>query len=164
MTTTDDQVRWLSPEERAAWLAVAALIVKLPNALDAQLQHDQRLSFFEYMILAVLSEQDDHTLQMSDIAEFTSGSLSRLSHTVTRLEREGLVTRERMRGPGRRTCARLTDAGYAKVVAAAPGHVERVREVLIDAVTPEQLDALRGIGEAVLARIDPDRTCTDGRV
>lgn len=149
-----DEVHWLTPDERAAWLAVAALIVKLPNALDAQLQADQQLSFFEYMVLAVLSEREDRTLQMSDIAAATSASLSRLSHTVTRLERQGLVRRDRIPGPGRRTNAVLTDLGHDKVVASAPGHVTRVRDLLIDAVTSEQLQELRKVGGQVLDRID----------
>lgn len=156
---TGNEVRWLTAEERASWLAAAALIVKLPNALDAQLQADQKLSFFEYMILAVLSEQDDRTLQMSDIADATSASLSRLSHTVKRLEGQGLVRRERIEGAGRRTNAVLTQAGMDKVVAAAPGHVARVRELVVDAVSPGDLAALRRIGHQVLDRIDPHREC-----
>lgn len=158
---TGDDVRWLSADERAAWLAVAALIVKLPNALDAQLQRDDGLSFFEYMVLAVLSERDDRTLQMSEIAAATSASLSRLSHTIKRLEIQGFVRRDRLPGPGRRTNAVITDLGYAKVVATAPAHVHQVRDLLIDAVSPEQLRVLRSVGDRVLSRIDPDRPCLD---
>ncbi|TIC79149.1 MarR family winged helix-turn-helix transcriptional regulator [Nocardioides sp. GY 10127] len=150
------EVRWLSPDERASWLAAAALTVRLPNALDAQLQADQGLSFFEYMILAVLSEQTDRTLQMSDIAAATSASLSRLSHTVKRLENQGLVRRERVPGSGRRTNAILTEPGWEKVVSAAPGHVARVRELVIDVLEPDDLAALRRVSERVLARVDPD--------
>ncbi|MEV6810926.1 MarR family transcriptional regulator [Micromonospora sp. NPDC051296] len=159
MSTEEPRVRWLSSEERAAWLAVAALIVKLPSALDAQLQEDEGLSFFEYMVLAVLSEQADRTLQMTDIASAASASLSRLSHTVKRLEAQGLVRRDRLPGPGRRTTATLTDLGYRKVARSAPSHVQRVRELLIDAISPEQLRTLRDIGDRVLERIDPDRYC-----
>ena len=154
-----NQAPWLTAEERAAWLAAAALMVKLPSALDAQLHADEGLSFFEYMIMAVLSERADHTLQMSEIAEATSASLSRLSHTVTRLEGQGFLRRERIPGAGRRTNAILTDAGHAKVVAAAPGHVQRVRRLVIDAIAPEDLAALRRIGDKVLERIDPGRSC-----
>lgn len=150
-----DEPRWLTPAERSAWLAMAALTVKLPAALDAQLQREQGLSFFEYMVLSVLSEREDRTLQMSYIAEATSASLSRLSHTAKRLEAQGYLRRERIPGAGRRTNAILTQAGYDKVVATAPGHVEYVRQVLIDVVTPEQLAELKTIGKAVLARIDP---------
>jgi DNA-binding MarR family transcriptional regulator len=154
------QVHWLSSDERAAWLAVTALTMKLPNALDTQLEADQGLSFFEYMVLAVLSEQQDRTLQMSVIATATSASLSRLSHTVKRLEREGYIRRERLPGAGRRTSATLTDAGHQKVIEAAPGHVARVRELVIDAVSPDQLKVLREIGDQVMTRIDPDQPCS----
>lgn len=151
--------RWLDEDELAAWMAAAALIIKLPGALDAQLQAVQGLTFFEYMVLAVLSEQPDRTLQMSDIAAATSSSLSRLSHVAKRLEAQGFLRRERVPGAGRRTNAVLTDLGFTKVAAAAPGHVARVRHLLIDVVPADDLAALRRIGETVLGRIDPDRSC-----
>jgi len=156
---TADEPRWLSDDERAGWMAAAALLIKLPGALDAQLQAEQGLTFFEYMVLAVLSERDDRTLQMSDIAAATSSSLSRLSHVVKRLEAQGLLRRERVPGAGRRTNAVLTDAGHAKVVDAAPGHVARVRHLLVDAVAADDLAALRRISETVVERIDPGRSC-----
>lgn len=162
--SADPPVPWLSPDERQAWLAVAALMMKLPSALDTQLEHDAGLSFFEYMVMAILSEQDDHSLQMSEIAAGVSASLSRLSHTAKRLEQQGFLTRARTAGPGRRTIATLTPAGYEKVTQAAPGHVARVRELLIDAVTPEQLIALQAVGRAVLHRIDPDGESAHGKV
>lgn len=151
--------RWLGPDELDAWKAAAALIIKLPGALDGQLQAEQGLTFFEYMVLAVLSERPDRTLQMSDIAGATSSSLSRLSHVAKRLEKKGLLRRERVPGAGRRTNAVLTDAGHAKVVGAAPGHVARVRHLLVDAVPADDLAALRRISETVIRRIDPDRSC-----
>ena len=156
-----DEPRWLTPEERAAWLAVTAFTTKLPSALDAQLQRDAGLSFFEYMVLAVLSEQDDWTLQMSDIAQGASASLSRLSHTATRLENKGYLVRTRCPGAGRRTNATLTQAGFDKVVESAPGHVETVRRLVIDAVTPEELIAIRDGGRAVLRQIDAKDLYTD---
>ncbi len=154
-----DEPRWLSDDERAGWMAAAALLIKLPSALDAQLQAEQGLTFFEYMVLAVLSERTDRTLQMSDIATATSSSLSRLSHVVKRLEAQGLLRRERIPGAGRRTNAVLTDVGHAKVVDAAPGHVARVRHLLVDAVAADDLAALRRISETVVERIDPGRSC-----
>lgn len=143
-------VRWLSEAEREAWLATAALMVALPGALDAQLHADSGISFFEYMVLAVLAEQPDRTLQMSDIAAFASGSLSRLSHTAKRLEQHGYLSRSPVPGPGRRTNATLTDTGYTKVVQAAPGHVAEVRRLLIDNISAADLAALARVGHAVM--------------
>ncbi len=154
-----DDVPWLSAEERGAWTALAAVVIKLPGVLDAQLQRDAQLSFFEYMIMAVLSEKEGRSDQMSEIAAATNASLSRLSHAVSRLERAGWIERERLPGAGRRTRAILTDAGYDAVVAAAPGHVRRVRELVVDVVDPDGLVALRQACEQVLAQIDPERGC-----
>lgn len=148
-----DDAQWLTAEERRAWLAVAGLMVKLPAALDAQLQADAGLSFFEYMVLAVLSEQPDRSLRMSDIAEFSSASLSRLSHTAKRLEEQGLLVRQQVPGHGRRTLAVLTDAGHDKVRNSAPGHVTQVRRLLIDGLSASQLEVLGSVGEKVLANI-----------
>jgi DNA-binding MarR family transcriptional regulator len=159
MRNGQDSTPWLSALEREAWLTLAALIVKLPNALDAQLERDESLSFFEYMVLAVLSEREDRTVQMSVIADATSASLSRLSHTVKRLERAGYVRRERLPGAGRRTAAILTDDGYAKVLRSAPAHVRQVRSLVVDAVSLEQLQALQTIAAEVLNRIDPELPC-----
>ena len=154
-----DDVPWLSAEERVAWMALSAVIIKLPGVLDAQLQRDARLSFFEFMIMAVLSEKEGRSEQMSEIAAATNASLSRLSHAVSRLERAGWIERERLPGAGRRTRAVLTAAGYDAVVAAAPGHVRRVRELVVDVVDPDGLAALRQVCEQVLAQIDPERGC-----
>ncbi|GID29934.1 MarR family winged helix-turn-helix transcriptional regulator [Paractinoplanes brasiliensis] len=157
------ETRWLSEDELAAWWANSAIMISLPAALDARMQRETPLTFFEYMVLSVLSEQPEHTLQMSDLAARTSASLSRLSHVVGRLEKRGLLERARIPGAGRRTVATLTEDGYREVVAAAPGHVAAVREYLIDQLEPRDLAALRRIGTAVSAAIgrrrpepDPD--------
>jgi DNA-binding MarR family transcriptional regulator len=154
MTDEDRAVRWLTPEEQTAWLTAATFAIKLPAAMDAQLQRDAGISYFEYMVMAVLSEQDDRTLQMSNIAAATAASLSRLSHTAARLEKLGYLTRARQPGPGRRTNATLTSDGYAKVVETAPGHVKVVRELVIDVLSPGQRDAVQaGLGN-VVARLE----------
>ncbi|MFF5088933.1 MarR family winged helix-turn-helix transcriptional regulator [Streptomyces niveus] len=124
-------------------------MISLPAALDARMQRES----LEYMVLSVLSEQPAHTLQMSDLAVRTAASLSRLSHVVGRLEKRELLTRARIPGSGRRTNAILTEIGYEKVVAAAPGHVAAVREYLVDELEPQELAALSRIGAAVEAAI-----------
>ncbi|MFC4005984.1 MarR family winged helix-turn-helix transcriptional regulator [Nonomuraea purpurea] len=147
------ETRWLSRDELAAWLANSAIMISLPAALDARMQREAQMTFFEYMVLSVLSEQPARTLQMSDLAARTSASLSRLSHVVGRLEKRALIARTRIPGSGRRTNATLTEAGYQAVVAAAPGHVAAVREYLMDELEPHELTTLRRIGTAVEAAI-----------
>lgn len=149
--------RWLNEDELAAWLANSAIMISLPAALDARMQRESQMTFFEYMVLSVLSEEPDRTMQMSALAVRTAASLSRLSHVVGRLETRGLITRSRIPGAGRRTNATLTDAGYDVVVAAAPGHVAAVREYLIDELEPHELKALQRIGTAVETAINRGR-------
>jgi DNA-binding MarR family transcriptional regulator len=148
--------KWLDQDELAAWMPLAAVLIKLPAALDAQLRRDAGISHFDYMILASLSGQPDRTLRMSELADLASGSLSRLSHAVTRLEQRGWVRRETCPGDGRATNAILTDAGWNKIVATAPGHVETVRALVIDGLTKAQVRQLREISQRVLYRVDPD--------
>ncbi|GAA4586234.1 hypothetical protein GCM10023107_01880 [Actinoplanes octamycinicus] len=136
-----EEPRWLDKEETATWLAMIKMITRLPAALDADLQHNSGLSFFEYQVLAGLSMQPDRRRRMSDLAEFSACSLSRLSHTARRLESKGWLYREPDPTDGRYTLAVLTDAGWDKVVATAPGHVAGVRRLLIDALTPDAVQA-----------------------
>jgi DNA-binding MarR family transcriptional regulator len=155
-TTPDEATtRWLTADERATWLAIARFMVKLPRALDTQLERDAGLSYFEYIVMAMLSEQSDRSLRMSQLAAFTNASLSRLSHVAKRLEGAGLVRREPDADDGRSVKAVLTDEGMASVVAAAPGHVTAVRELVFDPLTDAQVTDLRTALEAVLERIDP---------
>lgn len=152
--------RWLDEREREAWVRLGSLIQLLPAALDTQLRRDSDLTHFEYWVLAMLSEAPDRTLRMTALAERTSSTLSRLSHVVSRMEERGLVERRPCPSDRRATNATLTDGGYAKLVETAPGHVEAVREYVFDALTPEQVDQLTEITEAMLLRVDPDATRT----
>jgi DNA-binding MarR family transcriptional regulator len=141
---------WLTPAEQAAWRPFAALLLRLPAALDAQLQRDAGISHFEYLVLSSLSEAPDRTLRMSTLAALASSSLSRLSHVVSRLEAKGWVRREACPGDGRFINAVLTGDGWTKVTETAPGHVAAVRRVLVDALTPEEFQALGAISAHVI--------------
>ncbi|MET0523756.1 MAG: MarR family transcriptional regulator [Nocardioides sp.] len=154
-----EEPRWLDADERAAWLSLAGVVTLLPAALDAQLQRDAGLSHFEYMVLAMLSERPSRTARMSELAGLANGSLSRLSHVARRLEDQGLLVRQACAEDRRATNAVLTDAGYDKVVATAPGHVTAVRRLVIDALSPAQRDQLRTIGDQILGRVNPGGDC-----
>jgi DNA-binding MarR family transcriptional regulator len=146
--------RWLNREEEAAWRAIAQVIVKLPWALECQLQRDAGLSFLEYHVLARLSEDPEHTLRMSELAMLTNASLSRLSHLVKRLELRDLVRREADPADGRFTNAIMTKAGYKLLVASAPAHVARVRSLVVDALSSAELRQLHDASERLLSRIE----------
>lgn len=148
--------RWLDDREIGAWMRLAAVVELLPGVLESQLKRDSDLSHFEYWVLSMLSEAPKRTLRMSDLASRTSATLPRLSHVVQRLEERGFVTRVACPSDRRATNAKLTAAGWKKVVAAAPGHVENVRQAVIDQLTPEQLTQLAGIADRILQQVSPD--------
>lgn len=152
--------RWLDDREREAWVRLGSLIQLLPAALDTQLRRDSDITHFEYWVLAMLSEAPERTLRMTALAERTSSTLSRLSHVVSRMEDRGLVERRPCPADRRATNATLTDGGWQKLVATAPGHVEAVREYVFDALTDDQVAELTEITEALLQRVDPDGTRT----
>src|SRR5919202_252764 len=160
MTERGVEPRWLDDEEMAAWLALNGVILLLPAALDSQMQRDNGITMFEYLVLAMLSEAPGRTLQLKRLASVVNGSLSRLSHVVTRLEKRDWVRRVPAPDNGRITMATLTDDGYAKVVASAPSHVERVREVVFDALDREQVHQLEDIADRLFTRLTAD--CVPG--
>jgi DNA-binding MarR family transcriptional regulator len=145
--------RWLTDEQQQAWRSLVSLLFQLPAVIDAQFQKDAGITHFEYMVLSTLSESPDRTRRMSDLAAMSSGSLSRLSHVVSRLERRGWVRRESCPGDGRFINAVLTDEGWDKVVATAPGHVEAIRKLVIEALSPEELRGLGGACQRILDRL-----------
>jgi DNA-binding MarR family transcriptional regulator len=148
-----DGTRWLSDTEMAAWMPFSAMLICLLTALDTQLRRDAKLSLFGYFVLAGLSEAPERTLPMSHVAVLAGGSLSRLSHAVSALERQGWVTRHPAPDDRRITLATLTEAGYAKVVESAPAHVETVRRLVIDPLTKQQLNQLGQVSETILTEL-----------
>jgi DNA-binding MarR family transcriptional regulator len=145
-----DQPRWLTDEQQKVWRDFVEVLVKVPAAIEAQLQRDSGLTHMGYYVLSALSEQCDRRLTMSRLAKKVTSSLSRLSHVVARLEAQGLVRRMRDPEDGRVQIAVLTDAGYAKVVESAPGHVEAVQQLIFDRLTPAQARQLGRLAEAML--------------
>ncbi|SFT87700.1 transcriptional regulator, MarR family [Geodermatophilus amargosae] len=153
---TVDEPRWLNAEEQDTWLAVLAMAVWLPDAIDAQLQRDAGVSHFEYQVMAMLSMSPERTRRMSEVAALANGSLTRLSRTVDRLEKRGWVTRRPDPDDGRATLAVLTDTGWEKVVATAPGHVAEVRRLVLDPLTRTQVRQLHEIATRIRQVVQPE--------
>jgi DNA-binding MarR family transcriptional regulator len=148
-----DGTRWLDADEQRTWRAFLTVQRLLFDRLERQLQHDSGLPHAYYEILVRLSEAPDRTLRMSQLADSSLSSRSRLSHAVARLEAAGWVRRRACAEDRRGSFAELTDAGLAKLEEAAPGHVETVRADLLDALTPAQQRALREISETLVAHL-----------
>jgi DNA-binding MarR family transcriptional regulator len=145
--------RWLDADEQKAWRAWLYSSLLLQDRLDRELIHETGISHAYYEILVQLSEAPCRALRMSQLAERSLSSRSRLSHAVSRLEERGWVRRQVCEEDGRGQLAVLTDEGFAALEAAAPIHVEGVRQHLFDQLTPEQVAAMRDIGETLLRHL-----------
>lgn len=154
MTSGDETpVPWLTEDERLTWLALHRVSILLPTELDRQLREDFSISFVEYYVLVMLSEQEDRTLRLTKLAVLVNAELSRLSHLIGRLERRGLVRREADPTDARCTNAVLTDAGLTHLQAAAPEHVRTVRRVVFDSLKPAEQHALRRALRRILSNL-----------
>lgn len=138
-----------------AWLALVGVLHSLPQALDASMQCEAGMTLYGYLVLAALSDVPDRTLRMSDLAMVTNGSLPRLSQVVSKLEGRGLVKRKPDPTDGRFTLAVLTAKGMKTLEAAAPGHVERVRQLVFDPLTKAQVRQMRDISRRIRKAIGP---------
>lgn len=151
--------RWLADGEQKTWRTFMWASQLLHESLDRQLQRDAHMPHTYYMILAMLSEAPGRAMTMTELAQLVRFSASRLSHAVAKLEAEGWVLRCKRPGDARTTVAALTDEGFAALTDAAPGHVEEVRRVLFDRLTPEQAGQLHEIFEAVLTNLNNTEGC-----
>jgi DNA-binding MarR family transcriptional regulator len=147
---------WLTELESRAWIGLVASYAGLDRALDRQLQAEVGISHATYAVLAALSDTETGSRHMSDLAGIAGYSQSRLSHAVARLEEEGLILRETCPSDRRAVHATLTDQGRALIERAAPGHVDAVRAMVFDRLSPEQTAALVEITQVIYAGLVAD--------
>ncbi|GAB3391603.1 hypothetical protein GCM10027568_17440 [Humibacter soli] len=147
----------MDPLESRAWLALVATAQLLPAALDAQLRADAQITHFEFMVLSGLQRAKDSTLRMTDLAAIVDATMPRMSKVVGKLVERGLAERAGGGSDGRVINVRLTSAGRKVLVRALPGHLAQVRDLVIDRLDRDQLEALADILEPVVERLDPQR-------
>jgi DNA-binding MarR family transcriptional regulator len=158
----DPGTRWLNTDEQHTWRESIQAWQWLLAAVDVQLQRDSGMPLAYYEILVRLSEAPDRSLRMTQLAEASSSSKSRVSHAVARLEERGWVRRMDCPTDRRGQIAMLTDQGFDALAKAAPGHVEQVRRVLFDALSAEQIRQLDGISAAIMVKAATSPTDADG--
>lgn len=145
----DDPV-WLSEEQQRVWRSWLLGVARINEFLDERLR-SVGLDLGDYEILVGLSEAENRERRMSELAEIVHQSRSRLTHAVNRMEQAGLVTRRAAADDRRGVLAQLTDKGFELLERTAPDHVRSVRQILVDAVDPDDYAALGRAMEAVLA-------------
>lgn len=146
----EESVEWLTDDQQAIWRAWLLGVARIDSFLDADLR-SRGLDLGEYEILVVLSESTGRRMRMSDLADQVHQSRSRLTHTISRMEAAGYITRTAAETDRRGVVACLTDRGFALLQEAAPSHVRAVRRIFVDAVRPSDFDAIGRAMHAVLA-------------
>lgn len=134
--------KWLSEPQQKVWRNWLAASSLLHDQLNSELQESDGLTMADYEILVRLSDSPDRRIRMSDLAEITLSSRSRLTHQIDRMEKAGLVTRQACADDRRGQHCVMTDKGWKTLVAAAPNHVESVRAHFVDILTAEEYAAL----------------------
>ncbi|HET9872666.1 MAG TPA: MarR family transcriptional regulator [Propionibacteriaceae bacterium] len=134
---------WLTRAEQETWIALANVAMRLEGKLDQHLRRDGGVTFAEYLVLAMLSENPDRMLTLSELAARTNSSASRMSHIITRLEKRQWVVRQPSPHDGRTTLAYLTDSGLEHVLEVAPRHAAYVRALIFDVLDPEDLEPMK---------------------
>lgn len=146
--------RWLSDDEQRAWRAFVSLQAKLNAQLNRELQAESELSLADFEVLVRLTDRDDPRARAFELATDMQWEKSRLSHHLARMQRRGLIDRAGCPEDARGSYIELTAEGRRAIEHAAPGHVESVRRLVFDQLTPEQVRALRTISETVLGQLD----------
>jgi DNA-binding MarR family transcriptional regulator len=152
-----DDIEWLGRDEQRAWRAYILGTELLQHQLDHELREEHDISFSEYEILVRLSETADGRMRMATLADSMCHSRSRVTHTVARMERAGLVARRPARSDGRGVEAVMTKAGHDRLVQAAPTHVRGVRAHLLDLASTEDFLTLGRIFDEVSDRLLADK-------
>jgi len=142
MTTAPSQT--LAGRQQETWQAYLDATRLLLDELDRRVNQDAGISLADFAVLARLADADEWGLRMSDLADSTVSSRSRMSHAVDRLETLGLVERKACPTDRRGSYASLTEAGRAKLAEAQPGHADTVLRYMFDHLSAEEVDALLG--------------------
>lgn len=150
-----DEVRWLTPEQRRAWVTFVLASGSVMDGLDRQLQRDAGITRSHFSILQFVSMADG-SARMSDVAAALHFSPSRLSHAVARLERDDWLVRQPDPNDGRGQLVTITDEGQRRIERVAPRHIAHVRARIFDHLTDEQVEQLQAISDALLAGIDTE--------
>ena len=161
----DSGVQWLDVDQQRDWRALVMGTTLLFDRLDSDLARRHGVSLAEYEILVRLSEREGRCMRMAQLADSVAHSRSRVTHTVKRLEKAGLVERGKSREDGRGIDCAMTDEGMDLLRAMAPTHVNGVRAHLVDLASEEDFRAVGRVMNAVadhLIAAHPEMEIRDG--
>ncbi len=149
------EVAPLSPPEEAVVRALGRLMLVMPRVLDADLQHEQRMSLSEYSVLRHLSESEHGRMRMNELAAACDMSMSGMTRLAAKLESQGFLSRVRCERDARGLNAVLTDSGLARLREAWPTHLASVRRHIMSHLDgldlcrlAQAIEAMAGGGQA----------------
>lgn len=148
-TAQETPLAGLGPQQIQAWRAFLRGTAQVNEVVNRDLEDLAGLSLHEYEVLQRLAEAPEATMRMSALAGELVYSRSRLTHTVRRMEEGGLVERSTCETDRRGVNCTITELGRRRLADARPGHVNSVREHLVDRLTSEQMDQLSRIMSAL---------------
>ncbi len=157
-----DEVGWLDDREERAWRALQFMQLQLTAQLARELAATSGLSYPDYLVLVALTDRPDGRMRIVELSHDLGWEKSRVSHHVTRMAERGLVAKERCGDDRRGAFVVVTDAGRQAIEAAAPGHVATVRRLVIDRLTPRQLDTIGAAARTILAGLADEEPTDDG--
>lgn len=148
------ETQWLEEPELRAWRSLQFMHMRLEGALARQLAADSCLSYPDYLVLVALTDQPDGRMRVFELSKVLGWEKSRVSHQVARMAARNLVTKEKCDSDRRGAIVIVTAHGRREIEAAAPGHVDAVRRIFVDRLTPAQLASIGDIAEGVLAALE----------
>ena len=141
-STGPDEPRWLDKDEAAAWRGLLAVVQRAFPEIERDLRAHHDMLAVHYHILVTLSEAPERTMRLAELADTANLSQSRLTHRLRTLIERGEVEICQDPRDGRAKHATLTKAGQQRLDTAAPDHVETVRRLIFDHLSPSQTVAL----------------------
>jgi DNA-binding MarR family transcriptional regulator len=156
------EVRWLDEREERAWRALQFMQMRLEGELARQLAAESGLSYSDYVVLVALTDQPGGRMRLFELARDLGWEKSRVSHHIARMTQRGLVKKETCDSDRRGAFVVITRQGRKEIDAAAPGHVDAVRRLFIDRLTPRQLDTIGSAAQTVLAALDETERTASG--
>lgn len=147
------EIQWLNEKEERTWRALQFMQMRLAAQLGRDLALHSDLTYQDYVVLVALTDEPDKQKRLFELAEKLGWERSRLSHHVSRMEKRGLVSKEKCDSDHRGAFVVITDAGSEEITIAAPSHANAVRRLFIDQLTPTQIKLIGEVAEKILENL-----------
>ena len=144
-----EQATLLNRDELGAWRGLLRVHAGMTKVLDAELMREHRLQLSSYEVLLFLADSPEGRMRMSELADSVLLSRSGLTRLVDRMERDGLLRRQRCEEDQRGWFAEITSEGRRLFERARKTHLDGVRERFLSHLSPDEQRVLAALWEKV---------------